>query len=133
MLLVNVSGAGDGEAVGDADGDGVGEAVVAWVAGATISSSASMAANTAATVFSSLPRRRCDGPLGVLLKLKTSTGGWSGLRLCNRCEQSGVDIAMRRSHSACDTGHPVSPMLQREKGCKCRWDPARGRDPVTTM
>jgi hypothetical protein len=72
-----------------ADGDGVGEGVVACEAGATISSSAATAAKMAPTAFSSLPRRLSDRLLGVLLKMKTSTWGWCGLRLCNRCEQSG--------------------------------------------
>jgi hypothetical protein len=52
------------------DGDGVGEGVVACDAGATMSSSAATAANTAPTAFSSLPRRLGDGPLGVLLKIE---------------------------------------------------------------
>ena len=72
-----------------ADGDGVGEGVVACEAGAIISSSAATAAKIAPTAFSSLPRRLNDRLLGVLLKMKTSTWGWCGLRLCNRCEQSG--------------------------------------------
>ena len=48
-----------------------------------------MAANTTPTALSSLPRRLCDRPLVVLLKMKTSTWGCCGLRLCNRCERSG--------------------------------------------
>jgi hypothetical protein len=65
MLLVNCV----------ADGDGVGEGVAAPDAGATTSSSAATAADTAPTALSSLPRRLCDRPLVVLLKLKTSTWG----------------------------------------------------------
>jgi hypothetical protein len=72
-----------------ADGDGVGEGVAALDAGATMSNSAAMVAHTDPTALSSLPRRLCDRPLVVLLKLKTSTWGCCGLRLCNRCERSG--------------------------------------------
>lgn len=72
-----------------ADGDGVGGGVAALDAGATMSSSAAMVAATAPTALNSLPRRLCDRPLVVLLKLKTSTWGCCGLRLCNRCERSG--------------------------------------------
>ena len=80
-----------------ADGDGVGEGVAALDAGATMSSSAAMAANTAPTALNSLPRRLCDRPLVVLLKLKTSTWGCCGLRLCNRCERSGDERLAIRS------------------------------------
>lgn len=71
------------------DGDGVGEGVVACDAGATTRRIATTAANTAPIVFSNPPRRLCDRPLGVLLKMKTSTWGWTGLRLYNHCERCG--------------------------------------------
>src|SRR6478609_4509402 len=71
------------------DGDGVGEGVAARDAGATMSRRAATAAKMAPTAFSILPRRLCDRPLGLLLKMKTYTWGWSGLRRCNRCERSG--------------------------------------------
>lgn len=71
------------------DGDGVGEGVVACDAGATTSRIATTAAKTAPTALSNLPRRLCDGPLDVLLKMKTSTWGWTGLRLYNHCERCG--------------------------------------------
>ena len=52
------------------DGDGVGDGVVACDAGATTSRIVTMAAKIAPMVFSNLPRRWCNRPLGVLFKIK---------------------------------------------------------------
>ena len=69
------------------DGGGVGEGVVACDAGAATSRIATTAEAMAPMAFSNPAGRRRGRPLGVRLKLKTSTWGWSGLRRCNRCER----------------------------------------------
>ena len=110
-----------------ADGDGVGEGLVACDAGATISSSAATAAKTAPTTFSSLPRRLCDRPLGVLLKMKPPHGGGVGCAVATAANSQGDGVvlgAMRWSGRACDIRHPAWPMLQLVRGNECRREQA---------